>query len=412
MKSNKKQGRSSYRNISWLRSLICGAVLLVWVAFTVQLMANTNLLSFLPSEEPFDNEIMETTAQQTNSSSSTSSKNHPIVPVIIISSIRPQYLKIVMESVKNQIPTTPSWILGSPRYLFVHHHNKNENRKNAAEVKALAEQYGYQIRMFWGLHQPKAQMNVNANHAWYQMMSYLFFEELEIKEALILEDDVPLAPDALFVTSAMLQYKWKVQQEISPYKNKNDEKNIVKIHGCALGGWSGENRINADPHTVLAVRPQYFHPMAYTMDSKTFGQIMRQKATSHHKTNNKQQGDWAMEMVLNEYVADLTQLTPSMSRMRHIGQFGLGESGKGGSWELHPDLPWEYWKDELANTQISRTNNYYRLDPPQVTDVFGFICHSPKWHCGLPDEEKAFPLKLRMGVTTNISRTKPIPAQI
>eukprot|EP00957_Ditylum_brightwellii_P096974 7385091-Ditylum_brightwellii.AAC.1 len=80
-------------------------------------------------------------------------------------------------------------------------------------------------------------------------------------------------------------------------------------------------------------------------------------------------------MELKLHISDSIQLTPSIGRMRHIGQRGLGANEKG-TWELNHMTPWDYWKEELANTSSvcpttatdSSAPPYYYLDPLHVTD--------------------------------------------
>jgi hypothetical protein len=82
------------------------------------------------------------------------------IPIVVICALRPDYLKEVLESLqeKNQLPNTPSWILDSPRYLFVHRHRKNDFDDAHKKVVSLAQQYNFTIHEFPGLQFPAQKM--------------------------------------------------------------------------------------------------------------------------------------------------------------------------------------------------------------------------------------------------------------
>lgn len=198
------------------------------------------------------------------------------VPVVIISALRPAYLEQVMVSLSQQHPNTPAWIAKSPRYLFVHRHERNDLGSAYTDVQVLASKYNWTLHEFQGLHSPKAKMNVNANRAWYRMMSFLF-RHLYAEEAIMVEDDAVLAPDALMVAAKLLQEK----------RLRHD------VHAISLGGCSGDNKINPDPRTYLALRPRFFHAMAYSMNATLFQSLAEQKNT----TTKPLVPDWTEERI-------------------------------------------------------------------------------------------------------------------
>jgi hypothetical protein len=142
---------------------------------------------------------------------------------VIISSLRLVYLKMVLESINNQIAQFPKW-LASKRYAFVHLHPKNYKNGILGQIQALAQMHGFLVHVFEGLDDPSATMSMNANHVWYPITNFTF-SKLGFQEALFWEGDAMFAPDALLMASALFQEKWK----------------RMDVHSICLGGWSGEN---------------------------------------------------------------------------------------------------------------------------------------------------------------------------
>jgi alpha-1,6-mannosyl-glycoprotein beta-1,2-N-acetylglucosaminyltransferase len=198
------------------------------------------------------------------------------------------------------------------------------------------------------------------------------------------EDDAVLAPDALLVAAALFQEK----------SRRTD------IHSICLGGWSGESRILANPDTFLAVRSIYFQAMTYSLDREIFGRIdAKFRLVEGHKTGAYT--DWSEEITVRRFIINLTQLTPSVGRMWHIGAVGMGWDGSG---QIRRDIasktPWDAWNGTITNW--NRNLSTYFLEPNEVTDVFGFVCEPIRSSCGL--ESKKFPHQLRMGPSSGFSR--------
>jgi hypothetical protein len=103
------------------------------------------------------------------------------IPLVIISSLRLVYLKMVLESINNQIAQFPQW-LASKRYAFVHLHPKNYKNGILGQIQALAQMHGFSVHVFEGLDDPSATMSMNANHLWYPMTNFTF-SKLGFQEA-------------------------------------------------------------------------------------------------------------------------------------------------------------------------------------------------------------------------------------
>jgi hypothetical protein len=311
------------------------------------------------------------------------------VPVVIISALRPQYLAQVMESLQHQNPNTPYEMLHSPRYLFVHRHSRNDIDNAYSKTVEIASQYNFSIHTFDGLdvgHMPPANptMAYHAKYAWYRMMDHLF-HSLNVTEALILEDDTVLAEDALLVSAILLKEKSK----------RSD------IHATSLGGWAGTNRINPDPDTYLAVWPRYFQAMAYSMNVTIFEQLQNASQQYHDERSrrkrngmissgqfyNEERNDWTEEITVKNFLSNLTMLTPSVGRMHHIGEFGMGLTGNN---QKRAPVPkgWMPWEDTITNPNRTAANFY--LSPLERTDQVGCICSPLFWEChgcGIPPKE-------------------------
>mmetsp|Transcript_8483 Transcript_8483/g.19153 ORF Transcript_8483/g.19153 Transcript_8483/m.19153 type:complete len:154 (+) Transcript_8483:413-874(+) len=124
--------------------------------------------------------------------------------------------------------------------------------------------------------------DMNANHAWYRMMNFLF-SELQQQEALFVEEDVVVSYDALLVTGSMLQEKWKRQTATKPHPQP--------LHALCLGGNRGENKINPELDTFVAFCARFFQPMAYSLSKDVFETIDRNRKKCRNRI-----ADWAEEI--------------------------------------------------------------------------------------------------------------------
>jgi hypothetical protein len=280
----------------------------------------------------------------------------------------------LLESLKHQSPATPEWLLESPRYLFVHRHQRNAKQDLIRNVTDLADAYNFSVHFMEGLHLDHNPLNLNANYAWYKMMRYLFGSNemivedvtvrkkddsssskgkgmqvaraLQEEEALIFEEDIFLAHDALLMSAAMFQEKWRRPD----------------VHNIVLGGWSGSNRINPDPATYLAVRSEYFQAMGYSMSRDLFEVLEKAKQDYllYHKIRPREviRFDWTEEITDHNYIPNPIQLTPSIGRMTHVGVYGMGRSGNGEKRAVMPEVPWKYWNQTIHNTTFT-TDSYH-----------------------------------------------------
>jgi len=293
------------------------------------------------------------------------------VPIVVISSLRPTYLAQALRAIKaqHQNPNTPDWMLHGKRYVFAHKNPHTDHDDSFNHTQAAANAFGYQLHVFDGIdvgpYPPsKPIRSYYTKQTWYRMMRHLF-HTINETEALILEEDALLAHDGLLVASALLEEKWK----------RSD------VHSIALGGHAGQNKIQPNPDTFLAVRPKHFQAMAYSLDATVFDQIDQaflkaqaelQEASQTFLDQNENKlvsADWTMEITHKQLLPDLIQLEPSVGRMRHIGRHGMGYNGNG---EKHRSFstPWESWNAQVSDD--SRDLSKFYLFP---TDVRGFHGH-------------------------------------
>lgn len=297
------------------------------------------------------------------------------IPIVIISSLRASYLHQVLHAIQpsNQNKNTPSWILNTTCHVFAHKNEHTDVGFNWIDTQRVTKNHGCNMHVFEGLGTENHTRLPNnpirsfyTKHTWYRMMRYLF-HTIKLKEVLVLEDDAVLAPDGLLVAAKLFEHKWKSRG----------------IHAIALGGHAGASKINADPNQFMAVRPRYFQAMAYSMDAKLFDYIDKQftrlQATlqSHTDQNTIEEenyielADWTMEITERDLVANLTQLEPSLGRMHHIGEHGMGYDGNGLKRRLQP-VPWRSWKAVLTHPNRTMDNLY--LYPQETTDAYGYLC--------------------------------------
>ena len=296
------------------------------------------------------------------------------VPLVIISALRPDYLAQLLQSLDRQYPP-PAQIV-SERHLFIHRHERNGVGTAFQQTTELAQRHNFTIKIFDGPWDSSVAVNANANAAWYAMMRYAFHER-GFHEIFVVEDDVILAPDALQTLAALFAEK----------RRRTD------VAAICLGGWSGENRVNAEANTILAVRSVHFQAMAYTMSAEYFAIVSSAKAHS-----NTRVPDWSEE--IPKLVREpLIMLTPSVSRMQHIGAEGMGQNGNGSTRKVESRPPWEDWRAEI---EVPKSEEYFVLDPQEVTDVFGLVCKPLVSRCAHSSER--YPLKARMRKSPPVRR--------
>ena len=167
-------------------------------------------------------------------------------------------------------------------------------------------------------------------------------------DVIFLEDDIILSPDALKV------FKYSMGQK-SRYEG---------VLAAALGGWSGENVINAHPDTFVIRRSFYFPSMAYAFNVSTWNII---KSSNFFLHRNR---DWseALGDIVNKRLGWVPfYIVPTLGRIWHIGSHGLGLKGDS-SMIRHVELRAHWTKaPRLINLHTANVNKGYR-------DLFGFYC--------------------------------------
>ncbi|XP_028402717.1 uncharacterized protein LOC114525535 [Dendronephthya gigantea] len=172
-------------------------------------------------------------------------------------------------------------------------------------------------------------------------------------DILFVEEDTVLSPD--FV---------KVMWYASEVKRRNAD--IIQF---ALGGWSGENMINAHPDTFIVRTARDMRGIAYGINQSTWLYFK----TLEKEFNADKQADWceSMGLVLGKHNDNkgFRIVVPTLSRIWHIGVHGLGPGG---------DF---YWKRGIT-AQPNWAHASRLLEPKHaqvnlgLRDILGFLCES------------------------------------
>ena len=140
----------------------------------------------------------------------------------------------------------------------------------------------------------------------------------------------------------------------------------LPVAQVALGGWSGENLINAHPDTFVIRTSIYFQPMAYSFTSSFYQFLWRHES----KWLNDQNADFSGSLadLVRGSGVPLLVVVPTMGRMWHIGAKGMGLTGTGQLRPIEKNPPWK------------QTHRFIDLDKAElnlgVRDVWGFLCQS------------------------------------
>jgi len=170
---------------------------------------------------------------------------------------------------------------------------------------------------------------------------------------LFLEEDVVLSPDFMQVLWYALQVKNLLAHD------------ILQV---ALGGWSGENTVNAHPDTFVVRKSYCFQPMAYAFNVS----FVRRLGSEKDFNNFANISDYCYvvtHLVLREReFQPWNIIVPTLSRMWHVGKLGLGAHGDSRKQrETVRKAPWELVPRLIDLTQVKVNDG--------VRDNYGFLCH-------------------------------------
>ena len=172
------------------------------------------------------------------------------------------------------------------------------------------------------------------------------------EELLVLEEDIILSPD-------FIKAYWFGSRILRTVASRD-----LFVAGVALGGYSGESIINAHPDTFVVRRAFHFQAMAYTVSDRLY----------EYLTENE-------KLWINNAVADFSEsisalyrhkgrlllmVVPTLSRMWHIGAWGMGWNGKGTSRDVQRKPS---WVDVTRNIDLENA-----VANVGVRDMFGFLC--------------------------------------
>jgi hypothetical protein len=302
------------------------------------------------------------------------------VALVIVTALRVEYLSRLLASLAAQTHV-PVCVAQTRRFLFVHRMEQSADTAAFAHAQALATAHRLDLVEFWSAHRP-TRTAAETNRVWHRMMHHAF-TELALPEAFVVEEDVELSPDALLVTAALLWYK---------ATNALAQRFAVQT---ALGGWCGENKINARPDTLVVHVGRNFQPIAYTLNASDYARLRAHVLRLRSQPDIPRVNDWCEEIGLALH-GRVTLLAPTVGRMYHIGAAGLGAAGVSDTKarrNIFAVPPWNPWAGDLIGGNGSKplsvhggghdvgagdVRHVFVLDPPDaVTDVFGFVCTPP-----------------------------------
>ncbi|EDV21246.1 uncharacterized protein TRIADDRAFT_60274 [Trichoplax adhaerens] len=297
-----------------------------------------------------------------------------IIPMVIFCSYRPEYTVKLIDSLKNLQflnPQTPC--------LFVLHKSPKVTEESVKGMNDLLNKIDFCKVIKWRvIDLSKNRTSKAFKMHWYKVVAKVF-EDRDIfhlgqvyrKDVIFLEDDIILSPDAIKVFSYGIQVK----------------KSRQRVIAVGLGGWSGENLINAHPDTFDIRYSAFFPSMAYAFNASFWKTI---KTSKFLKIPNN---DWSesLGLIINRFINPRPLfLLPTLGRLWHVGKAGLGLRGDG---SIRRDVQIAaHWlkSPRLINLETASVNTGIR-------DIFGFVCKESElrniftMRCLCPQSYQRFP---------------------
>ncbi|RDD39485.1 hypothetical protein TrispH2_008763 [Trichoplax sp. H2] len=277
------------------------------------------------------------------------------IPMVIFSSFRLHYITQLLQSLK--VAAMTANLDGASPCLFVLHRNKDVSQQHIRDMQRLLNTIQFCKVYQWRVHAPNQGKRTASSFkaVWFDAVKRAFESQKFATstssyedDIIFLEDDIILSPDALKV------FRYGIYQ-------KNRHNSVIAV---ALGGWSGENVINAHPDTFIVRRSFHFPSMAYAFNVSTWKIIKSSKFLKHRNR------DWseALGDIVNRRLGWVPYfIVPTLGRIWHIGSQGLGLRGDS-SMRRHVELRAHWTKaPRLINFHSAKVNKGYR-------DLFGFYC--------------------------------------
>eukprot|EP00943_MAST-04B_sp_MAST-4B-sp1_P007247 g7247.t1 len=197
-------------------------------------------------------------------------------------------------------------------------------------------------------------------------------------DILFLEDDLIVSPDALVVLDFLSGAKsghlaHQIRSDKPRLNNKNtaeiDYAYMYKTHFVNLGGWGGENYINANPTLFTTKSNKYVPTMGYAFN-RTFYMILESnnifsKMTLKSGHDNDHLADWSVSLTNQLYGTILEKtpiiltLSPTLSRINHFAESSL--VGNSHPSIVKSSLPWHQFEEKdqlLYNNDLSCLSPY------------------------------------------------------
>lgn len=312
------------------------------------------------------------------------------VPVVVFADYREPYLRKTLESIQPFREGAER----APCIIFMDVHSDHDY---TASIRAAKSASGCVLLTIQ--HRTDPSLNAlpdhetqnaknprlagHLTHHWYWVQT-MVFQHLPVLHGydgavLFLEADTPVAPDARAVVAAMV-------------RSAPDDAAHQRIY--SLGGWGGENFVDADPKTLILHKTNQFPTMGYAFNRSVWQRIASRRQEFESLRRTAFYSDWSttISMMLQGGVCEspcpvraekvqwtdlpyvtrppMVVLSPTFSRIAHIGKVGVNK------WKLSAGLsdvlPWA--RPQWKAAQPLETSDVKLQD--EVRDWFGFRCHS------------------------------------
>ncbi len=233
-------------------------------------------------------------------------------------------------------------------------------------------------------------------HIWYAVLRAVWESHYLLNYSgniVFLEDDVVPAPDFFHA----LDFACGV---------KDSRKNMFQL--VAMGGWGGENQINADPKTFAMKLSAAFPTMGYAFDRALWVELLRVRESFLRNVDNT---DWAecvarelcIKAKIRNFPVELSSfhrcghihvIQPTLSRVWHVGRTSQVGSVHESSYYQWPTVP--VWDAFMGMNSSLLGDPAEAVLLPGMRDTFGF--ESSEWKIQMEHASNSFPTHQRHAV--------------
>lgn len=286
-------------------------------------------------------------------------------PLVLTSNLRPQlFIKQTVASLRELRPRHPA-----RRCLFFLHLREDSDPAAAAATFAVARSAKdvCRVKIIALLDTTATSLSSTSwKRLWASLLTWIWDSPSVLGfgqdhtyngDVFFVDDDIVFAPDSALVVDRMLSLR----------------ATLPKVVMLTLSGWGGENMINANPLEVVARRVFPVPTIFYSYNRTSWSWIVASKSEEARLASMTQlmreHEDFGMASLspLLRRLPDMELLAPSLSRLMHVGQIGMGATGRGGNRAV-VEAP--LWRDVQLATNVDEI----RLRPGGPYDIFGLSC--------------------------------------